>query len=87
MTAAVIDSGTYKLEIDTGWDSSSFVLDSSTKGVLDNTTYTLGPGTTYADVTTGVLNLRIFRWPQHHHSCQFFGIDAGADFGNKLGLQ
>ena len=61
MTAAVIDSGTYKLEIDTGWDSNSFELDSSTKGILDNTTYLLGPGTTYADVTTGVLDLRIFR--------------------------
>lgn len=61
MTAAVIDSGTYKLEIDTGWDSSSFLLDNSTKGLLDNTTYLLGPGTTYADVTTGVLSLQIFR--------------------------
>ena len=61
MTAAVIDSGTYKLEIDTGWDSSSFRLDDSVKGVLNNTTYLLGPGTDYADVTTGVLDLRIFR--------------------------
>jgi hypothetical protein len=61
MTAAVIDSGTYKLEIDTGWDSSSFVLDSVTKGILDNTNYPLGPGTDYADVTTGVLDVRIFR--------------------------
>lgn len=61
MTAAVIDSGTYKLEIDTGWDSSSFRLDDSIKGVLDNTTYKLGPGSDFADVTTGVLDLRIFR--------------------------
>jgi len=61
MTAAVIDSGTYKLEIDTGWDSSSFRLDDSVKGVLNNTTYLLGPGTDFADVTTGVLDLRIFR--------------------------
>ena len=61
MTAAVINSGTYKLEIDTGWDSSSFQLDSATKGVLNNTTYLLGPTTDYADVTSGVLNLRIFR--------------------------
>ena len=61
MTAAVIDSGTYKLEIDTGWDSSSFQLDSATKGILDNTTYLLGPTTEFADVTTGVLDLRIFR--------------------------
>jgi hypothetical protein len=61
MTAAVIDSGNYKLEIDTGWDSSSFVLDSSTKGILDDPTYPLGPTTEYADVTNGVLNVHIFR--------------------------
>ena len=61
MTAAVIDSGTYKLEIDTGWDSSSFVLDSATKGILDDPTYPLGPTTEYADVTNGVLNVHIFR--------------------------
>jgi hypothetical protein len=61
MTAAVIDSGTYKLEIDTGWDSSSFRLDDSVKGVLNNATYLLGPGSDFADVTTGVLDLRIFR--------------------------
>ena len=61
MTAAVIDSGTYKLEIDTGWDSTSFLLDDPVKGVLNNTTYLLGPGTDFADVTTGVLDLRIFR--------------------------
>ena len=61
MTAAVIDSGNYKLEIDTGWDSSSFVLDSATKGILDDPTYPLGPTTEYADVTNGVLNVHIFR--------------------------
>ena len=61
MTAAVIDSGTYKLEIDTGWDSGSFVLDDPVKGLLNNTTYPLGPGTSYSDVTTGVLSLNIFR--------------------------
>jgi hypothetical protein len=61
MTAAVIDSGTYKLEIDTGWDSTSFRLNDSVKGVLNNTTYLLGPGSDFADVTTGVLDLRIFR--------------------------
>lgn len=61
MTAAVIDSGNYKLEIDTGWDSSSFVLDSATKGILDDPTYPLGPTAEYADVTNGVLNVHIFR--------------------------
>ena len=61
MGAAVIQSGEYKLEIDTGFDSGSFVLDSDLKGVLDNTLYTLGPGTTFADVTTGVTAVNIFR--------------------------
>lgn len=61
MTAAVIKSGTYKLEIDTGFDVGSFTLDDPLKGVLNNTTYPLGPGTSYADVTDGVLNVQIFR--------------------------
>ena len=61
MPASVIQSGEYLLEIDTGWDSSSFTLDSSVKGVLDNTTYLLGPTTDYADVTDGVLDVSITR--------------------------
>ena len=61
MPASVIQSGEYLLEIDTGWDSSSFTLDSATKGVLDNTTYKLGPTTDFADVTDGVLDVSITR--------------------------
>ena len=61
MPASVIQSGEYLLEIDTGWDSSSFQLDSATKGVLDNTTYLLGPTTEFADVTDGVLDVSITR--------------------------
>jgi hypothetical protein len=61
MSTAVISSGNYKLEIDTGWDSTSFRLDDPVKGVLNNTTYLLGPGSDFSDVTTGVLDLRIFR--------------------------
>jgi hypothetical protein len=61
MPASVIQSGEYLLEIDTGWDSSSFQLDSTTKGVLDNTTYLLGPTTEFADVTDGVLDVSITR--------------------------
>ena len=61
MATPVIQSGNYLLEIDTGWDSGSFRLDNATKGVLDNTTYPLGPTTDFADVTDGVLNVRIFR--------------------------
>jgi hypothetical protein len=61
MSASVVQSGNYLLEIDTGWDSSSFTLDSSVKGFLDDTTYLLGPSTDYADVTDGVLNVSITR--------------------------
>jgi hypothetical protein len=61
MAASVIQSGSYLLEIDTGWDSSSFQLDSSVKGVLNNTTYLLGPTTDFADVTDGVLDVSINR--------------------------
>ena len=61
MSASVIQSGEYLLEIDTGWDSSSFTLDSSVKGILDNTTFLLGPNTDFADVTDGVLDVSITR--------------------------
>ena len=61
MSASVIQSGEYLLEIDTGWDSSGFVLDSSVKGILDDPTYPLGPTTDFADVTTGVLDVSITR--------------------------
>lgn len=61
MATPVIQSGNYLLEIDTGWDANSIRLDDPVKAVLDNTTYTLGPNTQYADVTDGVLNVRIFR--------------------------
>jgi len=61
MSASVIQSGEYLLEIDTGWDSSSFVLDSAIKGILDDPTYPLGPTTEFADVTTGVLDVSITR--------------------------
>lgn len=61
MSASVIQSGEYLLEIDTGWDSSSFVLDSAIKGILDDPTYPLGPTTDFADVTDGVLDVSITR--------------------------
>jgi hypothetical protein len=61
MSASVIQSGEYLLQIDTGWDSSSFVLDSATKGILDDPTYPLGPTTEFADVTDGVLDVSITR--------------------------
>jgi hypothetical protein len=51
MASSVVQSGDYLLELDTGFDSNSFALDDSLKGVLNNATYTLGPNTSYADIT------------------------------------
>ena len=51
MAASVVQSGSYLLELDTGFDYNSFRLDDATQGVLNNTSYTLGPNTTYADIT------------------------------------
>jgi hypothetical protein len=58
---AVVASGNYILEVDTGYDWGSFTLNDTTKGVLNNTTYTLGPNVTYADITAGVLSVDIMR--------------------------
>jgi hypothetical protein len=52
--STVVQSGDYLLELDTGFDVGSFRLDDTTKGILDNTTYLLGPTTQYADITSNV---------------------------------
>ena len=50
MAASIVQSGDYLLELDTGFDSTSFRLDSTTRGVLD--TNVLGPAANdFADVT------------------------------------
>lgn len=64
MPAAVVQSGTYTLELDTGWDVGSFRLDDTTKGVLNNTTYLLGPTTQYADITEYVTAVQYKRGRQ-----------------------
>lgn len=64
MSAAVVQAGNYLLELDTGFDVNSFRLDDSVKGVLDNTTYTLGPNTNYADITEFVTEVRYKRGRQ-----------------------
>lgn len=64
MSAAVVQAGTYLLELDTGFDVNSFRLDDSVKGVLDNTTYGLGPQTNYADITEFVTEVRYKRGRQ-----------------------
>jgi hypothetical protein len=52
--STVVQSGDYLLELDTGFDVSSFRLDDTTKGVLDNIVYLLGPTTQFADITSNV---------------------------------
>ena len=60
MGSAVIQSGDYLLELDTGFDAFSFRLGDPVKGVLGNLDYTLGPNTQYADITpfTQSINIR-----------------------------
>jgi hypothetical protein len=58
---AIVQSGNYLLEIDAGFSIDAFVLDDSTKGVLDNTTYVLDGTTQFADVTDGTLNIAVRR--------------------------
>ena len=64
MSAAVVQAGSYLLELDTGFDVNSFTLNDSVKGVLNNTTYGLGPQTNYADITEFVTEVRYKRGRQ-----------------------
>jgi len=59
--AAVVQSGTYDLEIDTGYLWDAFVLDDATKGVLNNTEYVLTGSTQYASVIDGTVSLQTMR--------------------------
>lgn len=58
---AIVQSGNYKLEIDTGFLVNSFRLDNTEAGVLDNTTFVLDGTSEFADVTAGTLNINIAR--------------------------
>jgi hypothetical protein len=51
VAASVVQSGTYLLELDTGFQVDAFVLDDPLKGVLDNTNYVLDGTTQFADIT------------------------------------
>jgi hypothetical protein len=54
---AVVGSGNYDLEIDTGYDWNAFTLDDSLKGELDNTEYTLDGTSQFATVMDGTISL------------------------------
>ena len=61
MTATIVQSGDYTLEIDTGAPVRGFRLDDTVRGVLDGTTFVLDGVTDFADVTDGTQSIRIRR--------------------------
>jgi hypothetical protein len=54
---AVLGSGNYDLEIDTGYDWDAFILDDELKGELDNTQFTLDGTSQFASVLDGAISL------------------------------
>ena len=54
---AVLGSGNYDLEIDTGYDWDAFILDDDLKGELDNTQFTLDGTSQFATVMDGTIAL------------------------------
>ena len=54
---AVIGSGNYDLEIDTGYDWDAFTLDDDLKGELNNTEYVLDGTSQFATVMDGTISL------------------------------
>jgi len=58
---AVVASGNYDLEIDTGFIQDAFLLDDATAGVLDNTTYVLNGTTQFASVLDGINQVNVRR--------------------------
>ena len=58
---AVVDSGNYDLQIATGFNVNAFVLDDTTKGVLDNTTYVLDGNTEFASVMDSTTSITVKR--------------------------
>ncbi len=58
---AVVASGNYDLEIDTGFVQNAFLLDDATAGVLDNTQYVLDGTTQFASVLDGINQVNVRR--------------------------
>ena len=54
---AVLGSGNYDLEIDTGYDWNAFTLDDDLKGELNNTEYVLNGTSQFATVMDGTISL------------------------------
>jgi hypothetical protein len=58
---AVVGSGNYSLEIDTGFVQDAFILNDAIAGVLNNTTYVLDGTTNYAKVLDGCTTVNVKR--------------------------
>jgi hypothetical protein len=58
---AVVASGNYDLEIDTGFVQDAFLLDDPVAGLLDNTTYVLDGTTDFASVLDGINQVNVRR--------------------------
>jgi len=58
---AVVDSGNYDLQIETGFIVNAFTLDNVTSGVLDNTFFVLDGNTEYANVMADTTNIKVRR--------------------------
>jgi len=58
---AVVNSGNYDLQIETGFIVNAFTLDNVTSGVLDNTFFVLDGNTEYADVLADCTNVMVRR--------------------------
>jgi hypothetical protein len=61
MAATIVQSGSYDLQIATGFLVDAFTLDDSLKGVLNNTDYVLDGTTEFASVIDGATGISVFR--------------------------
>jgi hypothetical protein len=64
MAATIVQSGSYDLQIATGFLVDSFRLDNTEAGVLDNTVYVLDGTTEFASVIDGATGISVFRGRQ-----------------------
>jgi hypothetical protein len=58
---AVVGSGNYSLEVDTGFVQDAFILNDAVAGVLNNTTYVLDGTTNFAEVLDGCTTVNVKR--------------------------
>jgi hypothetical protein len=61
MAAMIVQSGSYDLQIATGFLVDAFTLDDAEKGVLNNTEYVLDGTTEFASVIDGATGIGVFR--------------------------